>query len=308
MVVIRGLGRTRPASRPSAVAIGNFDGVHLGHRKILARLRARAKARGLRSLVLTFFPHPERVLGKFPILMIQSLDQRLETFEEEGVDAAVVTPFDEKFSALSAEDFVRVVLVKTLRAAEIVVGENFRFGKGREGDGELLRTLGRRHGLAVRIIPPETVSGKVVSSSAVRALLAKGRVRQAARFLWKPYEIRGTVVVGRSRGKALGFPTANLRTENEILPEGVFITRTAWGGLVLPSLTSIGTNPTFREGILSVETHLLDFRGRLYGRRLRVRFLDKIRSPAAFARPEDLVVRMEADQAKARAYFRGHPA
>jgi riboflavin kinase/FMN adenylyltransferase len=239
--------------------------------------------------------------------MIQSLGQRLEAIEEEGIDAAVVTSFDEKFSALSADDFVGEVLVKTLRAAEIVVGENFRFGKAREGDTELLRTLGRRHGLAVRIVPPEIVSGRVVSSSAVRSLLAKGRVRQAARFLGKPYEIRGTVVSGRSRGKALGFPTANLRTENEILPEGVFITRTAWAASDLPSLTSIGTNPTFREGILSVETHLLDFRGSLYGRRLRVRFLEKIRPPAAFPGPEDLVVRMEADQAKARSYFRGHP-
>jgi riboflavin kinase/FMN adenylyltransferase len=274
MVVIRGLDRYRPSTRPAAVAIGNFDGVHLGHRKILGRLRTRARARGLRPLVLTFFPHPERVLGKKTTLMIQTLDQRLESLEREGIETAVVTPFDEEFSALSAEDFVDRILFAKLRAVEIVVGEDFRFGKGREGGTDRLRARGRRHGIGVRVVPP-------------------GR----------PYEIRGTVVPGHARGKALGFPTANLETENEILPEGVFLTRTAWRTRDYPSLTSIGTNPTFGEGTLSAETYLLDYRGSLYGRVLSVRFLDKIRPPAAFRSPRDLVARMEADLARARAYF-----
>ncbi len=307
MVVIRGLDRYRPSTRPAAVAIGNFDGVHLGHRRILGRLGTRARARGLRPLVLTFFPHPERVLGKKTTLMIQTLDQRLQSLEREGIETAVVTPFDDEFSALSAEDFVDRILFAKLRAVEIVVGEDFRFGKDREGGTERLRARGRRHGIGVRVVPPETISGRVVSSSAVRSLLRRSRVREAALFLGRPYEIRGTVVPGHARGKALGFPTANLETENEILPEGVFLTRTAWGTRDYPSLTSIGTNPTFGERTMSAETHLLDYRGSLYDRVLSVRFLDKIRPPAAFRSPRNLVARMEADLARARAYF-GEPA
>ena len=308
MVVTRGLDRYHPGSRRAAVAIGNFDGVHLGHRKILARLRARAGARGLRPLVLTFFPHPERVLGKKKILMIQSLAQRLERFEEEGVEAVIVTPFDEKFSALSAEEFVLKVLSERLRAAEIVVGENFRFGRGREGGAALLRTLGPRYGLGVRVVAPALISGRVVSSSAVRLLLGRGRVKEAARFLGRPYEIRGGVVLGHSRGKELGFPTANLKADNEILPEGVFITRTSWGASFLPSLTSIGTNPTFRDGVLSVEIHILDFEQSLYGRILTVRFLEKIRPTRIFPDADFLAARMAADLARARALFRKETA
>ncbi len=304
MVVIRGLDRYRAGSRPSAVAIGNFDGVHLGHRKILARLSARARSKGFRPLVLTFFPHPERVLGKTQTLMIQSLDQRLEKLEEQGIDTVVVTPFDKKFSALTAEAFITEILSDRLRAADIFVGQNFRFGKGREGDTALLRALGRRHGLGVRVVAPAVVSGRVVSSTGVRLLLGRGRIKEAARLLGRPYEIKGRVVPGRSRGKALGFPTANLRTENEILPEGVFLTLTSWGRSFRPSLTSIGTNPTFRDKVLSVETYVLDFKKSLYGRTLSVRFLEKIRPTRVFPDADHLASRMAADLERARAYFR----
>ncbi len=287
----------------TAVAIGNFDGIHLGHQKILARLRSRARSWRAHSLVLTFYPHPERVLGKEETLLIQTLEQRIESLREEGVDTVVVTSFGEKFSELAPRDFVESVLKDRLAARGIVVGQNFRFGNKRTGDTGFLRRLGSEFAMSVDIVPPQACGTRTVSSSAIRRFLVKGQVDEAARFLGRPYEIKGKVVRGRSRGQSLGFPTANLQTANEILPDGVFITRTLVGGTPVPSLTSIGTNPTFRDGSLSVETHLLAFRASLYRQNLTVLFYQKIRNTRTFRDSRALSAQMEKDRAEARAYF-----
>jgi riboflavin kinase/FMN adenylyltransferase len=303
MVVYRGLDDTRLLPLPAAVAVGNFDGLHLGHRKILSRLCALAEKRGLRSLVLTFDPHPERALGKKSVRMIDTPEKRLGRFGDTCVDAVVVTSFDMSFSRLSCAAFVDGILAAKLGAREVVVGRDFRFGRNRRGDTGRLQALGRAAGLAVHVVPPAVVDGRIVSSSAIRRLLGRGQVEEAARLLGRPYEISGKVVRGQHRGELLGYPTANLDTASELLPEGVFITETVRRGRIFRSLTSIGTNPTFGPHPLSVETLLLDYRGSLYGVELTVRLLRKLRPLRKFPGAAALGARIGRDVEEARAYF-----
>ena len=304
MVVAHGFEKLPALPRPTAVAVGNFDGLHLGHRKILARLCALARSRDLMSLVLTFDPHPERALGKKAVRMIDTPDQRLARLGESCVDAVLVTGFDRTFSALSGTDFVERILLGRLRAREVVVGRDFRYGKDRRSDIADLRKLGRRFGFGVHAIAPRVIGEAAVSSSAIRRLLARGRVEEAARLLGRPYEIAGTVVRGDSRGTSLGYPTANLLPGNEILPDGVFISESVWKGRSFPSVTSIGTNPTFGPNPVRVETHLLDRRARLMGAGLTLRLLRKIRPTRKFPDARALVEQIGKDVAAARAYFR----
>ncbi len=303
MVVFRGLTDPRLRPRPSAVAVGNFDGLHLGHRKLLARLCALAREKRLRALVLTFEPHPERALGKRSVRLIDTPGQRLERLRATCVDAVAVVPFDPSFAGLGCREFVEAVLRDRLGAREVVVGRDFRFGRGRSGHAARLEALGREAGIGVHIVPPAVLGGRTVSSTAVRALLERGRVGEAGRLLGRPYEIAGGVVRGAARGRRIGFPTANLDTANEILPRGVFITETLRKGRIFPSLTSIGTNPTFGPSPLRIETLLLDFRGSLYGAEITVRFLSKLRPTRTFSGAATLAARIAGDVAAARAWF-----
>jgi len=303
MIVFRGLDDRRLRPRPAAVAVGNFDGLHLGHRRILARLCGLARRRGLRSLVLTFDPHPERALGKRTVRMIDTPDQRLARLRGTCVDAVVVIPFDRAFAALDSQAFVQSVLRDMLGAREVVVGRGFRFGHDRRGDIPLLRRLGRQSGFGVHAVAPAVAGGRTVSSTAVRGLLLHGRVEEAAKLLGRPYEVAGRVIPGKKRGRLLGYPTANLDTANEILPEGVYISETGRGGRAYPSVTSIGTNPTFGPHPLSVETLLLDYRGSLYGAPLTVRLLRRIRALRAFPDGDALAAAIRRDIETARAWF-----
>lgn len=305
MIVTRGLDDRRLRRRPAAVALGNFDGLHAGHRKILSRLCDLARRRGLRSLVLTFEPHPERALGRKSVRMIDTPEQRLARLRGTCVEAVAVIPFDRAFAALGSPTFVGDVLRDKLGAREVVVGRGFRFGKDRRGDVALLRRLGRTAGFAVHVVPPAVRGGRTVSSTAVRSLLLRGRVEDAARLLGRPYEIRGRVVPGQKRGRLLGYPTANLETANEILPQGIFISETLRGATVHPSVTSIGTNPTFGVNPLTVETLLLDHRGSLYGADLTVRLIRRLRPPRAFPDAGALSAQIGRDIAAARAWFAG---
>jgi len=303
MIVYRGLNDRRLGPRPAAVAVGNFDGLHRGHRRILRRLCELARRKGLRSLVLTFEPHPERALGRRSVRMIDTTDQRLDRLRSTCVDAVAVIPFDRTFAALDAPAFVRDVLRGRLGAHEVVVGQGFRFGHDRCGDVALLRQLGRAAGLDVHAVSPAVSAGRTVSSTAVRALLAGGRVEEASRLLGRPYEIAGRVVKGKKRGRLLGYPTANLETANEILPEGIYVSETVLRGRAHPSVTSIGTNPTFGVNPLTVETLLLDYGGSLYGAAITVRLLRRLRPPRAFAGAEALSAAIGRDIATARAWF-----
>jgi riboflavin kinase/FMN adenylyltransferase len=304
MKVFMRLEEAAALRRPRAVAVGNFDGVHLGHQKILSCLVHQARRRRLSSLLLTFSPHPENILGKGRMLMIQSLSQRLERIEESGVEAVLVMPFNRHFSTLPPHRFMDLVLVKGLKARAVWVGQNFHFGRKRAGSVETLKYYGQKNkAFDVCIIPPLIKAGGPVSSSRIRGLLGGGQVELAGALLGRPYEIAGTIVRGRSVGRRLGFPTANLKPQNEILPPGIYISRADLGTKSYPSLTYIGKRPTFGRGRLHVEAYLFSFRGNLYGRQLRLRLLRRLRSDRKFPNSAALAQQIGRDVSQAQAYF-----
>ncbi len=245
MKIVVGLSAFHPGPGRTAVAIGNFDGLHLGHRRILRTLDRISRRKKLRSLVLTFNPHPERVFGRTRTLMIQTIGQRLESLRRSGIASVLVTGFDRGFARLTPEEFVTNILRDGLSAEAVVVGDNFRFGRDRTGTIKDLKTMGAAAGLTVRSVPPVTKNCRIISSSLIRGLLERGRVEEAGQYLGRPYAVAGRVVHGRQVGRSIGFPTANLRTENEILPEGVFITLVRVGKAFHPSVANIGFRPTF---------------------------------------------------------------
>lgn len=303
MIVSLGLKDLPGTGSRVAAAIGNFDGLHVGHRKIMAYLLEEARRDGVVPAVLTFYPHPEKVIGRRPMSMIDTLEQRLDRLEGLGIGLTVVIPFDREFAATSCSVFLRDVVAGKVRAVKIVVGENFRFGRDRKGDLALLTRFGRENGIDVLGIPRVVSSGSPVSSSRIRALLRKGAVEEAASLLERPYEITGTVSRGDSRGAGLGFPTANLLPENEILPSGVYISKTVFRGDALPSVTFIGTSTTFGKTAPTVETHILDFQGDLLGAKLGIRLLRRTRPVRKFSGSRALAAQIALDVEGAASFF-----
>ena len=301
-VVFRGAGGWSAAG-DAAVAVGNFDGVHAGHAEIARRLRAAADRRGVPAAALTFDPHPASVVrpGTAPV-PLTTPERRAELLLALGLDAVLVQPVDAAFVALAAEAFYRQVLRSRLRAVALVEGADFRFGAGRRGDVRLLT-----YGLAAATLggaagEPVVADGTAVSSSRVRALVAAGEVAAANRLLTAPYRVGGTVVHGAHRGAALGFPTANLAGIATLLPgPGVYAALAAVAGdaAAFPAAVHVGPNATFGETAVSVEAHLVGFTGDLYGRRLDVDFLERVRDTRHFDSIEELVARMRADVARA---------
>lgn len=303
MEIIRGFENLPAFSKNTLIAIGNFDGVHLGHKKILKFLSKKADELGLLPVVLTFSPHPEIILGKKSIKMIQTLDQRLREIEKFGIQLALVILFDEKFSSLSGKEFVQKIIVQLLQAKVVVVGENFRFGKKRRGDIVLLRHLTSRFALQVFSLHSVSRKGMIVSSSLIRRFLQEGKIEKANNLLGKAYEIEGQVIKGESRGKILGFPTANIQTKNEILPPGVFITNVAIDSEELPSLTNIGHRPTFGQEEKHIESYIINFSKDLYGKKIRIQFIKKLRKEIKFENPEALSQQIRKDLKAAKDYF-----
>ncbi|MES1255225.1 MAG: bifunctional riboflavin kinase/FAD synthetase [Acidobacteriota bacterium] len=288
------------------LALGNFDGVHRGHRKILERVRRVASEHGASSVVMTFDPHPPRVVrpDKAPPLLMTTA-QRLEALAAAGVDGAAIVRFTPELSQWDPEMFVRTVLVQWLRVAEVWVGANFLFGRERSGNFSLLRTLGARYGFRTEKIDPVRYRDFVVSSTRIRRLLSEGRVDESAALLGHEYSIDAMVVRGAGRGAGLGFPTANLCTDNEMLPpHGVYATTARIYGVVYPSVTNIGVRPTFEAGGLpSIETHIFNFDGDLYGTTLRVGFVRRLRDERTFGTVDLLKAQIAADCQQARALF-----
>ncbi|MFB0566740.1 MAG: bifunctional riboflavin kinase/FAD synthetase [Candidatus Aminicenantaceae bacterium] len=304
MEAIKGLENFPSLSQNTIITIGNFDGVHLGHQKILKFLVDEAKKNDLFSLVLTFSPHPEKILGKSKIQMIQTVDQRLETIENFGVSGVLVTPFDENFSNLSSRDFIQKILIDTLQARGVVIGENFHFGKNREGDITTLQTLGSKMGLLVHEIPSVTRNGRTVSSSLIRSLLYEGKIEAANSLLGRCYEVEGKVIKGEARGKALGFPTANIETQNEIIPLGVFISEVSLNSQKYSSVTNAGYRPTFGQEEIQIESYIINFNKNLYGKRIILRFIKKIRNEIRFKTTEELSLQIKKDLKEALNYFK----
>jgi riboflavin kinase/FMN adenylyltransferase len=299
---------TFPTGRePIFATIGNFDGVHLGHQAILKSVIDAAKARSASSLLISFDPHPLAVVApsRRPKLL-QTRRQRLECLEETGLDGMLLLPFDRELAALTGEEFFGAFLAERIRFAAVHVGRNFRFGRARGGDIRLLEALGAELGFSVVAVPAVDVAGETVSSSAIRTAIEDGDVAKAKAMLGRAFALTGEVVRGERRGRTLEFPTANLAVENETIPQrGVYITETLAFASRFPSITNVGFRPTFGGTELSVESHLIDVDEDLYGERIEVRFLARLRDERTFAGPAELADQIARDQAAATSYFSG---
>jgi riboflavin kinase/FMN adenylyltransferase len=297
----------RPARWTQPVlALGNFDGVHRGHRKILDRVRRVADERGATSVVMTFDPHPPRVVrpDKAPPLLM-TLAQKLEAVAAAGLQGAAIVRFTPELSRWDPETFVRTVLVSWLHVAEVWVGANFLFGHDRAGNFTLLRGLGARYNFKAEKIDPVRYKDFVVSSTRIRRLVSEGRVDEAGALLGHPYVIDGTVIAGDRRGRTIGFPTANVCTSNELVPpRGVYATTATVGGVVRPSVTNIGVRPTVdSSGRTTIETHLFDVDQDLYGSPIRIGFAQRLRDERAFDSLDVLRAQIAADCDRARVLF-----
>ena len=296
-----------PEWRSPIVAVGNFDGLHRGHAKIVERVCRQAAERGSTPVVLTFEPHPPRVVrpDKAPALLMP-LGQKLDALRQAGLHGVAVVRFTPEFSRWAPEAFVERVLVDWLRASEVWVGGNFLFGCERQGNFSLLRLLGQQYGFRVEKIDPVRYKDFVVSSTRVRRLVAEGRVDEAAALLGHHYTLEGIVVAGDQRGRLLGFPTANLSAENDLLPpNGVYVTLALVEGIARPSITNVGVRPTVGTSPAPVvETHIFDFEADLYGRGLRLAFVQRVREERRFDGLEALRQQIAADCAEARDVFR----
>jgi riboflavin kinase/FMN adenylyltransferase len=296
-----------PTGRGSVLAIGNFDGIHLGHQAILQEATDRAAKNGAVAMALTFEPPPLKILRpEAAPKRLSTNQQRLEWFRAVGVEAAVVMPFTLDLSKLSPQDFVEKILVNQLRVRALLVGENFRFGHKQAGDTQLLRQLGKSFAFEVITIPPVVAHGEVVSSTVIRREIAEGDVTQAGRLLGRPFVLTGSIVRGTGTGSKFTFPTLNLRVDQELLPAGgVYITRTLLQGESKSrrSVTNIGVRPTFDGATLSVETHLLDFSGTITTKRMELRFWKRLRSEKKFSGPDELRAQIAKDIASANRFF-----
>ncbi len=287
------------------LALGNFDGLHRGHLKIIDRVKRAVAEHGGTPMAMTFDPHPPRVVrpDKAPPLLMTKA-QRLDALHRAGVGCVAVVRFTPELSEWDPETFVRLVLVEWLRASEVWVGANFLFGHGRSGTFSLLRTLGLRYGFRADKIDPVRYKDFVVSSTRIRRLISEGRVDEAGALLGHPYYLDGPIVEGRHRGREIGFPTANMTTANELIPpHGVYATMVTVDGVVHTGLTNIGTRPTFGETDTTIETHVLRYTGDLYGRSVRLSFVQRLRDERRFDDVDALRAQIEADQRRAERLF-----
>jgi riboflavin kinase/FMN adenylyltransferase len=297
----------RPAAWAAPVlALGNFDGLHRGHMKIIERVRRTAAERGATPVVLTFDPHPTRVLrpDRAPRLILTQA-QKVETLEQAGMGAVAFVRFTPELSRWDPETFVRAVLVEWLGVSEVWVGANFLFGRERTGTFGVLRELGSTYGFRADKIDPICYKDVVVSSTRIRRLIAEGRVDEGAALLGHHYYIDGDVVTGDGRGRRLGFPTANLRTGNELLPpHGVYATIVRVGSGLYPAVTNLGVRPTFEPaGGVSIESHLLRGGRDLYGERIRLYFVQRLRDERAFESVDALKRQVDQDCRHVEALF-----
>ena len=295
---------------PCVLTVGNFDGVHRGHQRILIEAVEIARSEGWRSVALTFDPHPTKVVApeRAPVLL-SSMGQRLERFEQIGVDAALVMPFTQALAALSPEDFVSQIVVERLGARAVVVGSNFRFGRRHAGDVATLVELGRHYGFSGRAVEPLEIEGEVVSSTRVRNAVLEGRMERANRLLGEKFRLWGTVVRGRGVGRNLNAPTLNIEPDSELLPaDGVYVTQTLdlATGELWRSVTNVGVRPTFDLAERAVETHLIsEFDGQRL-ERIEVRFLKRLREERKFDSPDELRDQIMTDVAQAERLFSLH--
>lgn len=293
-------------ARPTVLTLGVFDGLHLGHQEIMRKVVERARAVDAVATAITFDPHPRAVL--YPDSappMLQTLDQRLANLEVLGIEQTIVIPFTREFSGQPAENFLADIIYDRLQAREVYLGKGFAFGKDRGGNIELLRVMSEKLGFIADEVEEVQLRGMRISSSKIRKLLADGYVNLARRLLGRPYGVEGVIIRGNRRGHTIGFPTANLKPQNRVIPKfGVYATATLIDGSWRKSITNIGVRPTFEsDADPSIETYVFDFDGDLYGDVLRVRFLHRIRDERKFNGIDELKAQIEKDSNRARNYF-----
>ena len=293
------------AAAGSVVTVGSFDGVHRGHRAVIAEAIARARSASRLSVVVTFEPHPAAVLSARPPARLTVGAERLEAMAELGVDRLVVLRFDRALAALDFESFVEDVLVRRCAMRELVIGADHGFGKGRSGDRRTLPALGERLGFGVTVVGPvPDARGEAISSTRIRAALGEGHLARAADWLGRPYRITGRVVPGAGRGRALGIPTLNLEPldpEKALPPDGVYAARVEWAGGVAGAMMNQGPRPTVGDTRRSLEAHLFGFDGNLYGRTVRVEWVARLRDVRRFESLEALRLQLDRDKAEALA-------
>ncbi len=293
---------TRTIRNP-VLTIGNFDGVHRGHQALFQRVKEWARRLNGESVVMTFHPQPLQVLAPEtgpPLITLH--ERKIELIASCGIDVTIVIPFDRKFSKITAPSFVKDILVDKIGVKAIIVGYDYRFGHGRQGDIEFLRQMGDEHGFIVDIVSGVQVEDTVVSSTLIRQLILDGDLKEAGRLLGRPYEVSGTVVSGRRRGgRLLGFPTANIRLTGQACPRpGVYAVEAEVNGSRYGGAANLGYNPTFGDDELSLEVHILDFDKDIYGYPISVRFIDRLRDEVRFSGVEELVQQIRKDVEKAR--------
>ena len=287
------------------LTIGNYDGIHIGHKKIIERVKEKALMINGTPMLMTFYPHPVSVVKPDKILcLITPLNVRKRFIEERGIEVLLVLPFTEEFRLLTPREFVENILVNKLGIKGLIVGYDFKFGRGGKGDTELLKQLSEIYGFFFEVVEAITLDGEKIGSNRIRKLIMEGDVKKAERFLGRPHMIEGKVVHGDGRGKGIGFPTINLKTDYELIPkDGVYISEVEINGKMFPSVTNIGYNPTFDVKKLSVETHILDYSGDLYGADLTLYFHERIRGEIKFDGADALMSQIAMDIKIAKEYF-----
>jgi riboflavin kinase / FMN adenylyltransferase len=308
MLLITDLSRITKKFTNTVLTLGNFDGLHLGHQELIKMVMKRARKTGAVSMVVTFRPHPLKILApeKCPPL-ISIYEEKIALFEKLGLDVLVKIPFTLDFASMSPEDFTKKILCDLLGAKEIFVGYNYRFGKGRTGNVRTLKRLGKQCGFVVREVEQVSFDGEVISSTKIRKLLAEGSVEHAARLLGRDYAVTGIVVKGDGRGKGLGFPTANIAPKHSIIPaNGVYAVRFFVREKFYDGIANIGLRPTFDENRLTIEVHVLDFNEDIYGEEISLYFVGRIREERKFKGPDDLVRQIASDILTAREMLAEH--
>lgn len=303
MEIIVGIDNIRrPLSNP-ALTIGNFDGVHRGHRALFKKVKSWADKLQGESVVMTFNPHPLEVFrpGNGPAF-ITTHERKLELIADAGIEVTIVVPFNQWFAQTSATEFVKDLLVDRIGIKAIVVGHDYRFGRGREGNIDFLRKMGEQYAFAVDAVSGIDVEGTVVSSTLIRQCIQGGDLREAGRLLGRPYEIKGLVVRGRNRGaRLLGFPTANIDMANHAAPKrGIYAVQVDIEGRLYGGAANLGYNPTFGDNALSLEVHIFDFNENIYDRAITVRFVDRLRDEKKFSGPEELTRQIQLDVERAK--------
>jgi len=310
MRLVTDLGSISGRFAASVITLGNFDGIHLGHQELIRMVIGRAKELGAMSLVVTFRPHPLKILApeKCPPL-ISIYEEKIRLMEKLGIDVLVKIPFTREFASMPPEDFVKDILCGKLGAKEIFVGYNYRFGKGRAGNIALLKQLGEKYGFTVNEVGEISINGEVVSSSKIRDLLKDGEVEHAAALLGRPYAITGIVVKGDGRGKLLGFPTANIVPRHSIIPaHGVYAVRLFVRDRLYDGIANIGLRPTFDKKDPTIEVHVFDFNEDIYGEEISLYFIGKLREEKKFRDAEELTRQIRSDVANAKRVLAGDPA